>query len=143
MNLSEHFTLEELTVTQTGHANVPDAAHKVELVRLCNTVLEPMRALLGVPITIDSGFRSPEVNAAIPGSAAKSQHMAGQAADTVPHMDLEEAFQKIKASNIPYDQLILEPGWIHISEAPVTRPPRRQTLRMQRDAEGHPHYGVY
>ena len=55
MNLSEHFTLEELTVTQTGHANVPDAAHKVELVRLCNTVLEPMRALLGVPITIDSG----------------------------------------------------------------------------------------
>jgi zinc D-Ala-D-Ala carboxypeptidase len=133
MRLSEHFTLEELTRTSTGLPNEPDAAHGENLVRLCDTVLEPMRAMLG-PLKVDSGFRTLAVNNAIPGAAHNSQHMLGQAADVVPlQAGLERAFQSVKASDIPYDQLIIEPTWLHVSVAALGATPRRQTLRAHRD----------
>ena len=101
------------------------------MVRLCDEILEPMRALVG-PLRINSGYRSPRVNAAI-GGASTSQHMRGQAADVFPmKMALKEAFQAVKASSIPFDQLILEPSWIHVSVAPPNENPRHQTLRAHR-----------
>lgn len=130
--LGPHFSIEEMTRTSTGLANQPNDAQGAELVRLVDTVLEPMRALVG-PLHVDSGFRTLAVNNAIPGSAHNSQHMLGQAADVVPmHYVLESAFQAVKASNIPFDQLIVEPGWIHISVAALGANPRRQTLRAHR-----------
>ena len=131
MLLSPHFSISELTRTDTGLPNTPEVEQGEDLVRLCDLVLEPMRALVG-PLRINSGYRSPAVNSAI-GGAATSQHMRGQAADTVPlQLALEDAFQAVKASDIPYDQLIIEPTWIHISVAPLGKKPRRQTLRAHR-----------
>lgn len=143
MNITPHFTYAEMTHTDTGLPNTPSDYYLGELHRLCETVLEPMRDIVG-PLKINSGFRTPEVNEAIPGHATHSQHMDGNAADVVPlNMGLMDAFQRVKASDVPYDQLILEPTWIHISCAPKSRGPRRQTLRMRRDEEGHPHYEAF
>lgn len=127
-----HFTEEELTRTDTGLPNVPNGVQWANLVRLVADILEPYREIVG-PLKINSAFRSPEVNKAI-GGVPTSQHMKGEAADTVPlYMGLEDAFKAVKASDIPFDQLIIEPTWIHISVAPIGSKPRRQTLRAHRE----------
>lgn len=132
MLISTHFSLEELTRTDTGLPNNPDIHQGEELARLAELVLEPYRDLVG-PIHINSGFRSLAVNQAI-GGVPTSQHMKGQAADTVPvQVNLEDAFQAVKASSIPFDQLIIEPTWIHISVAPEGAQPRRQTMKAHRE----------
>jgi len=77
--------------------------------------LEEVRSLLGKPIIIDSGFRSPDVNQAV-GSTSVSQHLRGCAADfRVPGMTPAEVVEAIHGSDLPFDQLILELTWTHIS----------------------------
>lgn len=87
--------------------------------------------MLGVPLHINSGYRCPAVNAAVGGKIA-SAHMDGRAADFVPvGMYLREAFDKIKASDLPFDQLIVEYGtWIHVAIARQGVDPRRQVLEI-------------
>lgn len=115
MNLSEHFSLEELTFTNHREFdNTPNQLQINNLQRLAE-FLETVRTLLGKPILIDSGFRSPEVNHAV-GSTSNSQHMKGCAADIrVPGMTPAEVVKAIYDADLPYDQLILELGWTHIS----------------------------
>ncbi|MFN7134788.1 MAG: hypothetical protein ACK4N5_22100, partial [Myxococcales bacterium] len=56
--LTRHFTLEEMTTTQVRDvSNVPDAQQRANLLRLCETAMEPVRAKFG-PIHVNSGFRS-------------------------------------------------------------------------------------
>lgn len=119
MSLSPHFSLAELTRTGTGIANDPAPAQVAALTSLCLHVLEPIRALLGVPLRVTSGFRSSAVNAAIKG-AAGSQHLKGEAADIVPvGMDVETAMGRIVAARLPVDQLIVYPrgGFLHVSHS--------------------------
>jgi len=129
MNLTPHFTFQELT--RTSHRefdNIPNTVQINNLQRLAE-FLEKVRALLGKPIIIDSGFRSPEVNAAV-GSTSVSQHLRGCAADfRVLGMTPAEAVKAIYDAKLPYDQLILELGWTHIS-IPNTDDiePRKMTL---------------
>jgi len=115
MNLSEHFTLEELTFTNHREFdNTPNIVQIDNLTRLAE-FLETVRTLLGKPIVVDSGFRSPEVNHAV-GSTSVSQHLRGCAADIrVPGMTPAEVVKAIYDADLPYDQLILELGWTHIS----------------------------
>ena len=130
MNLSPHFTLAELTRTSTGLANEPSPSQVAALTSLCLHVLEPIRALLGVPLRITSGFRGSAVNAAIKG-AAGSQHMRGEAADIVPvGIDVEAAMGLIAAARLPVDQLIVYPrgGFLHVSYA-AQRVNRGELLR--------------
>ena len=132
MNLSPHFTLEELTDSQTavrrGIDNTPSPAVLASLKRTA-LGLEDVRARLGVPILISSGYRSPALNAAI-GGATGSQHMAGQAADfTAPQFGSPRAVVDALAdSAVQYDQLIVEFGrWVHIS---FSDKPRRQAFAI-------------
>jgi uncharacterized protein YcbK (DUF882 family) len=130
LTLSPHFTLAELTRTGTGLANDPAPSQVAALTSLCLHVLEPIRALLGVPLRVTSGFRSSAVNSAIKG-AAGSQHLKGEAADFVPvGMDVETAMGRIVASKLPVDQLIVYPrgGFIHVSHA-SQRVQRNELLR--------------
>ena len=130
MNLSPHFTLAELTRTSTGLPNEPAPSQVAALTSLCLHVLEPIRALLGVPIRITSGFRGSAVNAAIKG-AAGSQHMRGEAADFRPvGIDVEAAMGLIAAARLPVDQVIVYPrgGFIHVSYA-AQRVNRGELLR--------------
>lgn len=115
MNLSPHFTLEELTFTSHRQFdNTPNALQVNNLSRLAE-FLEKVRELLGKPILVDSAFRSPEVNQAV-GSTPRSQHLLGCAVDfRVPGMTPAEVVKMIHQSDLPYDQLILELGWTHLS----------------------------
>lgn len=123
MNLSPHFTLAEMTRTTTHLPNEPDADVRAALTSLCSAVLEPVRALLGVPLHVNSGYRAPAVNAAVQG-ARNSQHMRGQAADVVPlGLPAEEAMARVVAAiregTLVVDQAIVYPsGFLHLSHAP-------------------------
>lgn len=113
--MTEHFSLQELCFTNHRQFdNTPNAEQTENLQRLAE-FLEKVRSLLGKPILIDSAFRSPEVNQAV-GSTSKSQHLRGCAADfRVPGMTPAEVVKAIVASDLRYDQIILELGWTHIS----------------------------
>lgn len=131
--LSEHFTLEEMTASQTaarwGIDNTPDSLAKAALRDLCANILEPLRAKVG-PIRVSSGYRAPEVNKRV-GGAATSQHCFGQAADiTVPGMSVPDLFNLIRKSPLPFDQVIEEYGtWVHVSYSSRNR---RQALIARR-----------
>lgn len=132
--LSDHFSLEELTFSQiasrSGLDNTPTPAQIANLTRLCETVLEPARVLLGVPLHIDSGFRSASLNVKV-GGARNSAHMEGLAADfKVTGIPLAVAFDQLRRSTrIPFAQCIFEcTAWIHISIAPEGQLPQRDVL---------------
>lgn len=120
MNLSEHFTLSEMTFSETAArkslSNNPTEEVVKNLTALCVNVLEPLRARLNRPIRITSGYRSEAVNKAIGGSK-NSQHIQGKAADLqVPGMTSKEVFETVKGMGINLDQCIEEFGeWIHVS----------------------------
>ena len=131
MNLSDHFTLEELIATSHREFdNTPNATEIANLTRLA-AVLEQVKTLLGgKPIMINSGFRSKQVNDSV-GSKDTSQHRIGCAADIrVPGMTPDEVVKAIIASDIGYDQIIREfNSWTHISVPDMpSRPPRKQAL---------------
>lgn len=131
MNMTPHFTLEELTHTDHRELdNTPNDDERQNLYRLAD-FLEQIRALLhGKPIMINSAYRSAEVNAAV-GSKPTSQHRLGCAADIrVPGMTPDEVVKKIMISGLPFDQLIREfDRWTHVSipNHPGDAP-RRQVL---------------
>ena len=119
MQLSEHFTLEELTRSEVaerkGLDNTPNAVEVSNLVRLAG-LLEEVRALLNKPILLNSGFRSKAVNDSV-GSRDTSQHRIGCAADIrVSGMTPDEVVRAIIDAKLPFDQLIKEfDSWTHIS----------------------------
>ena len=132
MNISEHFTLEELTASDFAiRHNLTNKPGPAELANLCRLaqLLEQVRTAIGKPIAVSSGYRSPQVNAAV-GGTDRSQHMEGCAADIkVPGMTPYEVCQAIKKAGIVYDQLISEYGsWTHISVPSPNKPARRQDL---------------
>lgn len=119
MNLTPHFTLEELTFSQYAARHGLDNKPSDEIIanlRKLAAKLEEIRALLKSPIIVSSGYRSPAVNAAVKGSK-NSAHMLGLAADfTAPgYGSVIRAARKIAASGIRYDQLIYEyDAWVHV-----------------------------
>lgn len=128
MNLSANFTLKELTksdtATRLGLDNTPDDEALENLKTLCEKVLQPVRDNFG-RVTVNSGYRSPESNAAVGGSKT-SDHCKGMAADIeVDGVDNPDLAQWIM-DNLEYTQLILEfyergkgsSGWVHVSYDP-------------------------
>ena len=131
MNLSEHFTLEELTATSHREFdNTPKATELANLMRLA-ALLEQVKTVLGgKPVMINSGFRSKQVNDSV-GSKDTSQHRIGCAADIrIPGMTPDEVVKAIMSSDIGYDQIIREfDSWTHISVPNTTTDkPRKQAL---------------
>jgi hypothetical protein len=134
--LSEHFSLEELTVSQTaareGLDNTPGSAELRNLRSLAE-VLERVRSGLGgAPVLVSSGYRSPAVNAAVGGSST-SAHMKGLAADFIAPQfgTVLETARAISRMDIAFDQLIYEYGrWVHLGLAEPGRTPRRQLLSI-------------
>ena len=127
MNLSPHFTLDELTHTDHREIdNSPTQAEISNLQQLANFLEEVKTVLGGKPIMISSGFRCKALNDAV-GSKDTSQHRTGFAADfRVPGMTPDEVVRAIVASGIGYDQIIREfDRWTHIS---VSDKPRKQAL---------------
>lgn len=125
MNLSENFTLKELTDSNTavklGIDNTPPGDVVPKLQALAVNVLQPLRNWYGKPICISSGYRCPRLNIAVGGSKT-SQHLRGEAADIDIKGDLtagRKMFEYIK-NNLVFDQLIWEHDkggcyWVHVS----------------------------
>jgi uncharacterized protein YcbK (DUF882 family) len=129
--LSEHFTLEELTHTDHREFdNTPNENELQNLKRLAAFLEEVKTVLGGKPVMINSAFRCKAVNDAV-GSKDSSQHRIGAAADIrIPGMTPDEVVKAVIASGIGYDQIIREfDRWTHIS-VPNTKEmtPRRQAL---------------
>jgi uncharacterized protein YcbK (DUF882 family) len=127
MNLSPHFSLDELTHTDHREIdNTPTQDEISNLQQLANFLEEVKTVLGGKPIMISSGFRCKALNDAV-GSKDSSQHRTGFAADfRVPGMTPDEVVRAVIASGIGYDQIIREfDRWTHIS---VSDKPRKQAL---------------
>jgi putative chitinase len=135
MNLSEHFTLEELT--HTDHRELENTPNENELANLKRlaSFLETVKSVLGgKPIMVNSAFRSKAVNDAV-GSKDTSQHRVGCAADLrVPGMTPDEVVKAIIASGVGYDQIIREfDRWTHISVTnDANGTPRKQALIIEK-----------
>ena len=131
MNLTPHFTLDELTHTDHRDLdNTPNDAEKKNLQRLAEFLEQVKDVLGGKPIMINSAFRSKAVNDAV-GSKDTSQHRVGCAADIrVPGMTPDEVVKSLRASKLGYDQIIREfDRWTHISVPNNAQDtPRRQAL---------------
>ncbi|HEY4371797.1 MAG TPA: D-Ala-D-Ala carboxypeptidase family metallohydrolase [Burkholderiales bacterium] len=140
--LSPNFDLARLTYSDTarerGIANDPLPQHLPHL-RLLAAALEEVQALLGAPLTINSGYRSPALNAAV-GGVPRSLHAQGLAVDFVcPGFGAPlEIARAIAASAIVYDQIIHEFGrWVHLGLATPGLAPRRQLLTICSSAQGY------
>lgn len=128
--LTKNFSLAEMTKSETalrhGMDNTPGPDELNNLLQLCANVLQPVRDHFQKGVKVNSGYRSPEVNAKVGGSRT-SDHCRGMAADIeipgVPNVDLAKWIEK----NLKFTQLILEfytpgipdSGWVHVSYDPA------------------------
>ena len=139
MNLSTHFTLEELArsdaAARNGWDNTPNEQETENLKRLA-VLLESVKSAVGMkPVMINSGFRSKKVNDSV-GSKDTSQHRIGCAADLrVPGMTPRQVVEACIANGVPFDQIILEfDSWTHISVANTPdAKPRGQKLIIDKN----------
>ena len=126
MHLTNNFTLEELTKSETALRfdldNEPNDEQLANLVALCECVLQPVRDHFGKGVKVNSGLRTPEVNAKVGGSKT-SDHCKGMAADIeIPGVANAELAKWI-TDNLEFRQVILEfytpgipdSGWVHVS----------------------------
>ena len=122
--LSEHFRLTEFTTSLVAATrridNTPPLSAVGNLQQLCLHVLEPLRAHLGHAVRINSGYRSPRLNAAV-GGVKTSDHTRGCAADIfVPDVKTGREWFAWMMDNLEFDQLIWETAsrgktcWIHV-----------------------------
>ena len=143
MKLTENFSLNELTKSQTaerkGIDNTPRTEHQENLKSLCEMILQPIRDHFGQVVSVSSGYRSPELCVAI-GSSTQSQHAKGEASDFeifgISNKELADYIDQ----NLDYDQLILEywkgedepnSGWVHCSYTNGNN--RKQYLRAYKE----------
>ena len=133
LNLTSHFTLEEMTFSEIaahlGVDNTPGPTAAANL-RILAASMEEIRALLkNNPIVVHSAYRSIEVNTAV-GGAATSAHCSGLACDFVcpAFGSAAEVAVAIAKSDVAYDQTILEYGWVHVGLASAGMTARREAL---------------
>tara|TARA_R100000734_G_C3307023_1_gene97537 strand:+ start:433 stop:912 length:480 start_codon:yes stop_codon:yes gene_type:complete len=153
MKLSKNLSLAEVTKSNTANRlnidNTPDDWAKENLKAIAEHVFQPLRDAFKCPIYVSSGYRGPELNAAIGGSK-RSQHMEGRAldldADVFGRCTNGEIFRWI-LNNVTFDQLIWEfgdkdnPDWVHVSYV-HDGINRGRCLKACRDDEGKTYYEV-
>lgn len=143
MKLTPNFTLSEMTKSDTALRldmdNTPNAVQVENLKTLCEKVLQPVRDHFGKGVKVNSGFRHPQVNAAVGGSKT-SDHCKGMAADIeIPGVANGDLAQWI-VDNLEFRQVILEfytpgvpdSGWVHVSFNPEDNKKQVLTAAKQR-----------
>jgi len=129
MNFTKNFTLSELIKSETALRHDMDNSPPQDVIsnlqELAVYVLQPVRDHFARGVKVNSGYRSPDVNAKVGGSRT-SDHCRGMAADIeipgVPNYELAEWISE----NLPFTQVILEfytpgipdSGWVHVSYDP-------------------------
>ena len=120
--MGQFFTIGELCRSDEaalkGIKNEPTMAIKINLNKLIDNVLEPLRTAYRKPIYVNSGYRCEELNRLV-GGAKNSQHMTGKAADITAGSKEEnrKLFELVRKLGLDYDQLIDEKdySWVHVS----------------------------
>lgn len=142
----KHFTFNEFQRSDVAERNgidntIPELA-EAHIVELVDILLDPLREAWGGPLNVTSGYRCPELNRAVGGSAT-SAHTAGWAADLVPDPDdprgvqglVNFAVEWLTATGLPFDQMIFERSggsrWLHIGIRNLKGKQRRQMLRYE------------
>lgn len=119
-NLSKYFSFRELTFSKIAEENDIDNTPTPEILeklKYTASQLDKVCELLGKPVNISSGYRCLQVNRRL-GSKDTSQHLKGEAVDFKCELfgSPKKVFDRIRESNIQFDQLILEfNSWVHIS----------------------------
>ena len=130
MNLTANFSLAEMVKSDTALRhdmdNTPGEAEIANLKTLCEKVLQPVRDHFQTGVKVNSGYRSPDVNAKVGGSRT-SDHCKGQASDIeIPGIANADLAVWV-TENLDFTQVILEfytpgvpdSGWVHISYDPA------------------------
>ena len=149
--VSKRELLKSDTAARLGLTNEPTKEHWDSLYKTCK-LFDIIRTHFGVPIAITGGYRSKELNAAIPGSSLTSQHCKGEAldidADVYGKITNSDIFYYVKEI-LDFDQLIweygddMEPAWVHISLNPVSSKNRNQVLTCYHDKNGDVKYKTW
>lgn len=130
IKITENWFFSELiksdTAARHGIDNMPSLEHTQHLIEACVNLWQPIRDLLGVPVSNSCAYRSPRVNALIKGASKTSVHMVGYAMDmTAPRFGSPTKIaqflsQELHKRGVKFDQLILEypdhanGGWVHV-----------------------------
>lgn len=131
------FWLSEFTVSamaeRLGRSIVIPDALLPNILRLVDTVLQPLRDELGRPIVLISGYRPVWLNTRVGGSRT-SAHKDARAADlTVPGMTPRQVIKVVRALHLPIDQAIEEFGsWTHLGIEAAGEEPRREFLQARK-----------
>lgn len=140
--VSKNFDYKEFEKTDVPGMQVRNTISSTEvrdsIKALVDEVLQPLRDAWGEPLAINSGYRCQEVNKAV-GGVPTSQHTKGEAADVCPfgrngHGDIEvvrQLAQKAVEVDLPFDQMILYPSFVHFSHR-LKCEQRRQILYNRR-----------
>lgn len=140
--ISKNFDYKEFEKTDVPGMQVRNTITSTEvrdsIKALVDEVLQPLRDAWGEPLAINSGYRCQEVNKAV-GGVPTSQHTKGEAADVCPfgrngHGDIEvvrQLAQKAVELDLPFDQMILYPSFVHFSHR-LKCEQRRQILYNRR-----------
>lgn len=142
MQITKNFHLSEFLISQTatrhGINNTPTAQHEANLIESCEKLWQPTRDLLGVPMLISSGYRSPALNRAVGGSQT-SAHPFGRAIDfTAPSFGTPREIvtflvKQFADKGIKFDQIILEfDRWVHLGYKSPTGQQREQVLTAKK-----------
>ena len=144
MKLTANFSLQEMTKSETALRfdldNEANDEQLANLVALCECLLQPVRDHFGKSVKVNSGLRTPEVNAKVGGSKT-SDHCKGMAADIeIPGVANAELAQFILDSGMEFRQLILEfytpgipdSGWVHVSYNPADNKKQVLTATKQK-----------
>lgn len=120
MNITENFTLEEFihndTAVEKGIKNEPGTRERLAIMNLCVKLLQPLQEAIDKPISINSGYRCPELNKAV-GGVPMSQHVKGEAADLRIEGKAGDLLEVLEDSGLPFDQAILyrHKNFLHVS----------------------------
>ena len=119
------------TAVRHGLDNTPQMTELQNIRALLAPGMQRIRNTLGHPVFISSGYRSPEVNRAVRGSAT-SAHTRGLAADFIcPGKGPPRAVSRFlmeRSGEIAFDQLIYEGSWVHVAFAPAGTRPKNEVL---------------
>ena len=129
-----HFTFTEMTKTDSGLDNIPDNMNVIRnLVRL-SEFLQIIRNELHLPIIVNSGYRSKEVNESV-GGVYSSYHCKGLAAD-IKCSDMDKLLAVLHSHLMEIDQLGIYYNsttqlWFHVGLAEDGKVPRTQIFTRE------------